>query len=68
MVVGLVGPLVDGSQLELVGGYLVVSGFDRDAELERLILQFTHEGHHTRWYGSEVVVFELLIFGRLVAD
>ena len=66
VVVGKVDLLVDRSQLELIGSHLVVARLDRNAQLQALILEVLHEGHHTRRNRTEIVVLQLLVLGRLV--
>ena len=63
-----VGPLEHRSDLELAGGDLVVPGLGRDAEFEQLTLGVHHEAEDTLGDGAEVVVVELLAFGRLGAE
>ena len=59
--------LEDGSQLELVGSHFVVTGLDGDAEFQRFDFQFLHESGHTAGDGPEVVVFQLLVLGAVMA-
>ena len=59
--------LEDRSQFELVGSNLIVAGLDGDTEFQRFYFQLFHEGSHTRWNSTEVVVFELLVFGAVVS-
>ena len=40
--------------------------FDRNAQLQTLILEFLHEGHHARRNRAKIVILQLLILGRLV--
>ena len=60
---GDVGVLVDGRDLELTGGHLVMPGLGRDAEAEQGVFHILHEGHDARRDGAEVVVFHLLALG-----
>ena len=47
MVDSEVGLFEDRSQLELVGGYLVVAGLTGNTQLEGLNLEVAHKGGHT---------------------
>ena len=67
VVAGDVGGLVDGRDLELVGGHLVVAGLGGDAELEALQLDFLHEAQDALLDAAEVVVLQLLALGGLGA-
>ena len=67
VVVGQVGFLVNGRQLELVGRHFVVAGFDGNAQPERFVFQVAHEFDHAFGNRAEIVVFELLVLGRFVA-
>ena len=67
VVYGQVALLIDGGQLKLVGGNLVVTGLAGNAQLQRLYFEVFHEGGHTRRNGTEVVVFQLLVLGGLVS-
>ena len=62
-----VGLLVDWCQLELVGCNLVVACFQRNTELQALVLQILHKCQNSLRNSSEVVVVELLILCRLVS-
>ena len=44
----------------------IVTGLAGDAELESLDFQILHEGLHSLWNCSEVVVIHLLVLGRVV--
>ena len=61
VVVGQVTLLEDRSQLELVGGNLVVTSLHRNTQLQRLDLQLFHELHHTGRDSAEVVILQLLV-------
>jgi len=63
---GKVALLVDGRQLELVGGDLVVACLQGNAQFECLDLQVLHESGHTRGDGTEVVVLQLLVLRRFM--
>ena len=63
MVGGDVGGGVDGGQLVLGGGGLVVLGLGHDAELPQLLVQLLHELLHPGLDGAEVVVVQLLALG-----
>ena len=67
VVVGEVRLLIYGRHLELVRRHLVVAGLEGYSELEALVFEILHERYHTRWYGAEVVVLELLVLCRLVS-
>ena len=67
MVVGQVDILKDRSQLELIGGHLVVACLHRDAQLQALYLEILHESRDTWRDAAEVVVVQLLVFGRRVS-
>ncbi len=66
VVVGEVDLLVDRSELELVRCYLVVASLHGDAESLSFYLEVAHEVRHALRNRSEVVVLELLVFGRSV--
>ena len=57
----------DGSQLELVGGYLIVTCFNGDTELQCFDFQFLHESCHAGRDGTEIMVFQLLVLGTVVS-
>ena len=57
----------DGSQFELVGGYLIVTRFNGDTELQCFDFQFLHKGCHAGRDGTEIVVFQLLVLGTVVS-
>ena len=61
---GNVGGVVDGGQLMLAGGYLVVLGLGRYAQLPQLFVQILHERGHLGTDHAEVVLFQLLTLGR----
>ena len=54
--------------LELPRRHLVVTGLDRDAELEQLLLDLDHVREHALGDHAEVLVFELLALRRLGAE
>ena len=68
----LVGSYVSGGinhgKFMLGRGNLVVLCFGIDAELPELLVQFLHISLHTRLDGSEIVVVQLLAFGRFRAE
>ena len=68
LVVGQVGLAIDGRQFKLVGRHLVVAGLERNAQTVAGNLQITHESGHARRDGGEVVVVQLLVLGRTVAE
>ena len=68
MVGGDVGGGVDGGQLVLGGGHLVVLGLGQDAQLPQLVVQVGHVGGHPGLDGAEVVVVHLLALGGLGAE
>ena len=61
---GHVGGIVDGGQLMLAGGYLVVLGLGGHAQLPQLLVQFLHERGHLGADHAEVVLLQLLALGR----
>ena len=65
---GHVGGGVDGSQLMLGGGHLVMLGLGQNAQLPQLLVQVGHVGRHTGFDGAEIVVVHLLTLGRLRAE
>src|SRR5487761_583833 len=65
MVRGYVGALEHRRYLELAGGNLIVTGLGRYTQLEELSFGVEHEAEHSLRDGAEVVVVELLPFGRL---
>ena len=68
LVIGEVGLAEDGRQLELVGRHLVMTGLDRDAQPVAGDLQIPHEGSDARRDRGEVMVVQLLVLGRIVAE
>ena len=68
----LVGGYVDGGedgrQFVLGGRHLVVLGLGEDAVPPQLFVQFLHKGGNARLDGAEIVVLQLLPFGRLGAE
>ena len=58
--------LVDRGTFELVGGYFVVAGLDRNAQTVTADFEVEHEGLYARWYRTEIVVFKLLVLGALM--
>ena len=66
VVVGEVGLLEDGSQLELVGSHLVMAGVGGDAEAVTFNFEVEHESFDTRGDGAEIVVLKLLVLGAFV--
>src|SRR3990170_5703063 len=60
-----VGFLKHRGTLVLTRGDLVVTGYNRDPELEGFKLELLHEILHTYWDRPEVVIIHLLPFGRL---
>ena len=67
VVVGKVGFLVYRSQFKLVGCNFVVAGLCRNAQFVALYFKVEHESLHARRNRTEVVVFELLVLGTVVA-
>ena len=67
LVVGKIGLAVDGRKLELIGRHLVVAGLQRNAEAVSGYLDILHERRHPRRDGSEIVVVQLLVLGRIVS-
>ena len=65
---GHVGGIVDGGQLMLAGGYLVVLGLGGHAQLPQLLVQFLHERGHLGADHAEVVLLQLLTLGRGSAE
>ena len=66
MIDGEVGLLEDRSKLKLVGGNLIVTCLARNTEFEGTNLKILHEGLYTIGDSSEIVVFHLLVLGRVV--
>ena len=64
---GKVALLVNGCQLKLVGGNLVVACLAGNAQFPGFDFEFLHEGRHPGRYGAEIMVFQLLVLGRLVS-
>ena len=64
MIDGDVGFLEYRRAFELIRGHLVVPGLDRDAEAVGLQFEVFHVFEHAARNGSEIVVVELLVFGR----
>ena len=62
---GYVGAGVDGGQLMLGRGHLVVLGLGQDAQLPQLLVQLLHKGGYPGLDGAEVVVLQLLALGGL---
>ena len=62
---GQVGGGIDGRQLMLGGGDLVVLGLRQDAQLPELLVQILHVGRHLGLDDAEVVVVHLLALGGL---
>ena len=67
MVIGEVTFLENGSQLELVRGYLVMAGLYGDAEPQSLYLEVFHEFHDTGRDGAEVMILQLLVLGAFMS-
>ncbi len=67
VVYGQIAFLVYRSQFKLVGSHFVVACLAGYAKLKSLYFQVFHECGHAAWYGTEVVVVHLLVFGRIVA-
>ena len=65
---GHVGGGVDGGQLMLGGGHLVVLGLGEDAQLPQLFVQVLHVCLDPGLDGAEIVVVQLLALGRLRAE
>ena len=65
---GDIGGGVDGRQLMLGGGYLVVLRLGQDPQLPQLLVQLLHVGRHAGLDGAEVVVVQLLPLGGLGAE
>ena len=68
VVAGGVGVGVDGGQLVLGRGHLVVLGLGQNAELPQLMLQVLHVLRHPGLDGAEVVVLQLLALGGFGAE
>ena len=67
VVIGQIGFFENRGHLELVRSHFVVSRLDRNAQLVTLVFEILHKGHHPRGDRPEVMVFELLVLGALVA-
>ena len=65
---GHVGGVVDGGQLVLGGGHLVVLGLGGDAQLPQLLVQLLHELGDHRADDAEVVLLQLLTLGGRGAE
>ena len=61
---GDVGGVVDGGQLMLAGGDLVVLGLGGNAQLPQLLVQFLHKAGDDGADRAEVVLLQLLALGR----
>ena len=66
VVVGQVALLVHGSQFELIGCHLVVTGLDRNAQLQAFVFEIGHESDDPRGDRAEIVIFQLLVLGRFM--
>ena len=66
LVVRKVGLAVDRSEFELVGRHLVVPCLKGYAEPVSRYLEVAHERRHPRGNGTEIMVVELLVLGRIV--
>ena len=62
---GDVGGGIDGCQLVLCGGYLIMLRFGQDPQLPQLPVQLLHIGRHSGLDGAEVVVVQFLALGGL---
>ena len=58
----------DRRTLELIGSHFVMPSGKLDAQLVSLGLEIFHERRHARRDGAEIVVGQLLVLGRIVAD
>ena len=67
VVVGKVGILKDRCQFKLVGSYFVMAGLDRDTQFVTFDFQFFHKSCDTWGDGAEIMVLQLLVFGRGVS-
>ena len=65
---GDIGGGVDGGQLVLGRGHLVVLGLGQNAQLPKLVVQLCHIGRHSGLDHAEVVVVHLLALGGLGAE
>ena len=63
---GQIALFVDGGELKLIGGHLIVARLAGNAETEGLNFEIAHEFGHTLGDGAEIVVFHLLILGAVV--
>ena len=63
VVIGQVGFLEIRCKFKLVRRHFVVECFGRDAEFVAFYFEFFHEIFHSRRYGAEIMVVELLVFG-----
>ena len=64
MVVCQIDILKNRGQFELIGGNFIVACFGRDTQTVTFQFQFFHEIGDTGRYGAEIVVIQLLVFGR----
>ena len=53
----------DRSQLELIGSYFVVTGLGGNPQFMAFNFEFLHKGSDTWRNRTEVMVFQLLVFG-----
>src|SRR5260221_2926806 len=58
----------DGSALELCGGHFIMTGAQGNAQFIRLVFVIAHEGINSFRDAAEVVVFQLLAFGRSMTE
>ena len=65
---GDVGGGVDGRQLMLGRGHLVVLGLGQNAQLPELLVQVRHILRHTGLDNAEIMVVHLLTLGGLGAE
>jgi hypothetical protein len=68
MIGGQVGVFIDGSHFVLSGGNFVVTGFYRDSQLVQFVLGLQHAGQNAIRNRAEVLIFQLLPFGRLGSE
>ena len=67
VIVGQIGLFKNRGKFELIGSHLVVTGLDRNAQLQAFVFEIGHESDDPRGDRPEIVIFQLLIFGTFVS-
>ena len=66
MIDSQIGLLKNRSTFELIRGHLVMPGFNGNPQAMTLVFQLVHESRNPCRYGTEILIFQLLIFrGRM---